>query len=402
MTESSGVPASSGELLQLEPRRDVLARASACSRTSTNVVEPLSGLVAAQGDRELKELYATAQANFDRAWALNVPRWVSTFSGGKDSTLVTLLAVDYLLSKKPRPSLHVVYADTQMEIPAMRETAQAMLRYLRRIGRETGLQIKVTEVTPAVEESFWVCMIGRGYPPPKPKFRWCTRRLKITPAEDIVSNGERTAVLTGVRYGESVQRTGRLLASCATGGECGQDFWFKKSGEDPNVTYVAPIVNWRTCKVWDFLTFIAPAGGWPTERVVGLYGDTNMRFGCWTCTLVRRDKTMEALVDREPESPLRLLHQFRNEILEESALRRNRLWRKDKRPGGGHWGPLRISFRRDLLARLSSLEENTRMPLISRAEKGEIQRIWAEYEAHKRGPKTRASRSAYRGQARPA
>lgn len=354
-------------------------------------VEPLGPFVAACLDGELRDLYTIARRNLDRAYDARLPRWVSTFSGGKDSTLVTLLAVDYLLSKPDPPTLEVVYADTQMEIPAMREAATSMLRFLRKVGRETGLKIRVQTVKPAIRDSYWVCMIGRGYPPPKPKFRWCTRRLKITPAVDIVSNGTPTAVLTGVRFGESAQRTGRLLASCATGGECGQDFWFKKSGDDPNVTYFAPIVNWRTCKVWDFLTFVAPAAGWPTQRVVGLYGATQLRFGCWTCTLVRRDKTMEALIGRDPSSPLRHLHSFRNEILYECALKKNRLRRK------GHWGPLRMEFRRSLLQRLGALERTSRMTLISPAERAEIGRLWAEYEMHKPGAKRARTRNPTEG-----
>ena len=38
-----------------------------------------------------------------------------------------------------------------------------------------------------IEESFWVNIIGRGYPPPNRTFRWCTQRMKIDPVSDLES-----------------------------------------------------------------------------------------------------------------------------------------------------------------------------------------------------------------------
>lgn len=336
-------------------------------------------------DHELKALFEGSYRAFDEVASRSFPRWVVTFSGGKDSTLTSILAAEYLAHMACPPRLEVVYSDTLMEIPAMRHAAGRFLSSLRRFSREKDLLIRTHVVEPKVEDRFWVRMIGRGYPPPKPKFRWCTKRLKIAPAAPIVNTGEPTAVLTGVRYGESAQRTGRLVASCATGGECGQDYWAQRGPSGSNITYFAPIVHWRTCKVWDFLHFVAPQAGWPTQDVYALYGDTSLRFGCWTCTLVRRDRTVEALVSRSPGTPLEELHRFRNEILAESALRKNRLRRR------GHWGPLRLEFRAALLRRLRALEDRTGLPLLSPEEELEIRAIWSEYVRHKRGPKPRAA-----------
>ena len=38
-------------------------------------------------------------------------------------------------------------------------------------------------LTPNIEETFWVNLIGKGYPAPNTKFRWCTERMKIRPSD---------------------------------------------------------------------------------------------------------------------------------------------------------------------------------------------------------------------------
>lgn len=335
-------------------------------------VESLAEALTRHPDRELHALFERSQKAFDEIASRHLPRWVVTFSGGKDSTLTALLAADYVSQMDgERPKLDVVYSDTLMEIPAMRKTVGSFLRYMRRFSKEHGLLIRVRVVRPKVEDRFWVRMIGKGYPPPKPKFRWCTRRLKITPAAPFVNTGEPTAVLTGVRYGESAQRTGRLVASCTNGGECGQDYWAQRGPRGSNITYFAPVIDWRTCKVWDFLHFVAPQAGWPTQDVFALYGDTSLRFGCWTCTLVRRDKTVETLIAREPKSALVKLHELREFIWTESKKPENRI------PKDGHLGPLSMSFRRRLLLDLLALEKGTGLTLISRREVDLIRAMWA-------------------------
>jgi len=331
----------------------------------------VSEAVAESPDSELRALLEKSELVFDEISSRNLSRWVVTFSGGKDSTLTALLAADYLAQLAQPPQLDVVYSDTLLEIPAMRSAAQSFLDYLREFGAVHELPIRVHIVRPKVSDRFWVRMIGKGYPPPKPKFRWCTKRLKIAPATPFVDTGEPTAVLTGVRYGESAQRTARLVASCATGGECGQDYWAQRGPRDSRITYFAPVIDWRTCKVWDFLHFVAPLAGWPTQDVYALYGDTSLRFGCWTCTLVRRDKTVEALIERDPGSSLVKLHDFREFIWAESQKPENRLV-KD-----GHLAGLTLEFRRDLLRRLRALERDTGRSLISAAEVRAIEQLWS-------------------------
>ncbi|HEV2449083.1 MAG TPA: phosphoadenosine phosphosulfate reductase family protein [Thermoplasmata archaeon] len=339
-------------------------------RLPTAPVESVKEALRQGTDRELLALYGKTERVFDEIAGRQLPRWVVTFSGGKDSTLTALLAADYVAELEHPPHLDIVYSDTLMEIPAMRKAAASFLCHLRAFARQRGLPIHTRIVRPKVEDRFWVRMIGKGYPPPKPKFRWCTRRLKIAPAATYVNSGKPTAVLTGVRYGESSGRTGRLVAACTNGGECGQDYWAQKGPKGSNITYFAPVIEWKTCKVWDFLHFVAPLAGWPTQDVYALYGDTSLRFGCWTCTLVRRDKTVEALIAREPGSPLERLHEFREFMWEESRKPENRLVKN------GHLAGLTLEFRQELMSALLGLQSETGCALISEEESEAIQRLW--------------------------
>lgn len=328
-------------------------------------------------DKTLVDFYNRSRLVFDEITRRSLDRWVVTFSGGKDSTLTALLAVDHLSELRDPPDLHVVYSDTRIEIPSMRAAAEKVIGHIRSLAGSTSLPITMHVVRPSVENTFWVRMLGRGYPPPKPKFRWCTRRLKIEPASPYVASGLPTAVLTGVRYGESKDRTARLVASCATGGECGQDYWVRKGPKTSQVTYFAPIVHWTTCKVWDFLHFVAPMVGWPTQEIYALYGDSNLRFGCWTCTLVRRDKTVETLIERNPQSGLSLLHRFREEMWQESRDLKNREMRN------GQPAALKVEFRSELLQRLLDVQSLVGLQLISEDEVATIRKMWVEPEARK-------------------
>src|SRR5208337_4460920 len=112
--------------------------------------------------------------------------------------------------------------------------------------RLSKLPIHCHIVKPKLEDRFWVNVLGKGYPPPHQRFRWCTNRLKIRPCEyglrkHIIKG--KTAIITGVRFGESHSRDQRLNASCVRGGECGQGIWFEKSNR-LGVGYLAPIINW--------------------------------------------------------------------------------------------------------------------------------------------------------------
>jgi len=314
-----------------------------------------------------------------RALATAVERgfnhWILTFSGGKDSTATLILALETALEKQlPIQRIDVVYSDTLIEIPVIQQHAIHFLEFLAGVERLRQLPMHLHIVRPALEERFWVCLLGKGYPPPHQRFRWCTRRLKIEPVEaqlrDII-RPNRTGIVTGVRFGESVERDRQLRASCRRGGECGQGAWLQYSTRLQAV-YLAPIAYWQACDVWDFLNFWAPGRGYPVNLLEDIYNGRDTRFGCWMCTVVRQDKAMAKIVGRHEWAHLRPLMDFRDRILSITQSARSRYLRPDGKPGR-----LSLETRRQLLDELLRLQDTVGICLIEEDEVQYIRTLWA-------------------------
>jgi DNA sulfur modification protein DndC len=240
--------------------------------------------------------------------------------------------------------------------------------------RVARLPIYCHVVCPEIEQRFWVCLLGKGYPPPHQRFRWCTRRLKIEPVEDALKSfvkPGKTLILTGVRFGESRARDARLHQSCGRGGECGQGVWFQFSSR-LQAAYMAPIVEWGECDVWDFLQFHAPALGYPTRHIEdSIYNGRETRFGCWICTVVRQDRTMEKITALLQWSHLRPLLDFRQRVKELTSRPESRLIRPDGKPGR-----LTLAVRRQLLDELLKLQTTVGIEIVSPDEIVIIQKYW--------------------------
>ena len=105
--------------------------------------------------------------------------WLVGFSGGKDSTMLASLIFDAVLAipavqrKKP---VSVLCTDTRVEIPAIAEMVEGTLARMQKFSQQNDLSIDASLLRPPPEQSFWVNLIGRGYPPPNRTFRWCTQR----------------------------------------------------------------------------------------------------------------------------------------------------------------------------------------------------------------------------------
>jgi len=304
-------------------------------------------------------------------------RWVLTFSGGKDSTTTVVLALETALREKlPVDRIDVVYSDTLVEIPVVRHFALEFLKFLAGSDRLRSLPLRFHVVRPAPEERFWVCLLGKGYPPPHQRFRWCTKRLKIEPVEEHlrgVIRPNRTVIITGVRFGESSERDRRLYESCRRGGECGQGAWFRY-GRRLQAAYLAPIAFWKACDVWDFLNLYAPQWGYPTrglEREV--YNGRETRFGCWTCTVVKQDKAMQRITALPQWAHLRPLLEFRERVLRLTGSEESRYVRPD-----GRRGRLSLETRRRLLEELLQLQEKIGIRLIEEEEVGLIRKLWSD------------------------
>lgn len=251
-------------------------------------------------------------------YGMEYRHWAIAYSGGKDSS-ATVAAVVHLIETQqvPRPeSLTILYADTRQEIPPLHIGAMHMLETLRTRGYDARV------VLPKLDDRYFVYMLGRGVPPPNNNtLRWCTPQIKVEPMTAALAQlrderGEKFLMLTGVRIGESAARDGRIALSCGkNGAECGQG-WFQETTPASVADTLAPLLHWRVCHVWDWLTFNASDHGLPTQLVAEVYGgneaeEMNARTGCIGCPLATKDTALDYVLSQEQWAYLAPLKQLR-------------------------------------------------------------------------------------------
>jgi DNA sulfur modification protein DndC len=317
--------------------------------------------------------------------------WLVGFSGGKDSTMLASLIFDVILSipaEQRKKAVSVVCTDTRVEIPAIVEMVEGTLDRMRKYSQQNGLNIEASLLKPTIEESFWVNMIGRGYPPPNHTFRWCTQRMKIDPVNVFVQQrlghwGEAILHL-GARRAESSTRAQTMAGREARNG-------LHRHPDLPRVWVSNPIEFLSTEDVWGYLLQKPNPWGGDNRALYKLYAsasngecpiqiDTstpscgNSRFGCWTCTVVDRDRASEGLLASGDERMEKLI-EFRETLL---FYRDPANGKRDTRRMNGNQGPgpLLISARRELLANLLALQEEVQLQLISPEELLLIQQMW--------------------------
>ena len=109
----------------------------------------------------------------------------------------------------------------------------------------------------------------------------------------------------------------------------------------------------------------------------------NSRFGCWCCTMVKEDKSLQNFIDHGAEN-LRPLRRFRNWLVDLRATPEARDWRR--RNGSVYFnnegelgrGPFTLEARKEILRRLLMLEEETGFELITVDELKMIDKIWED------------------------
>lgn len=297
-------------------------------------------------------------------------RWIVTYSGGKDSTTVCVIACEVIRRglSWAADSVDIIYCDTLQEIPSLHRLALDFLDYASHLSRSANLPIQTHITRPRQDQTFWFLLLGKGYPAPHRQFWWCTERLKINPVKQKLvelNHQEDSVVLTGVRFGESPRRDIRMRQrhQCLGQGECGQALTYQNA--------VAPIAHWKTCQIWDFLTLWAPSWDWPTQKLADLYGNEPVRFGCWTCTLVDRDRALDAVVQDPEWVHLTALGKFREFLKQKTANPQARIRRPD-----GRLGKLTLKTRAELLDALRDLEQRTGLSLIAHEEVQRIREYW--------------------------
>jgi DNA sulfur modification protein DndC len=327
------------------------------------------------------------------AYGAAYDHWAVAFSGGKDSS-ATVTAVFHLIEtgrvKAPK-SLTVLYADTRMELPPLHATAMTILDELKARGANVEI------VVPPIDRRYFVYMFGRGVPPPGSNFRWCTGMLKITPMIEALrklrdQQGQKFLTMTGVRTGESAARDARIVLSCGkNNSECGQG-WFQESTPESVSDTLAPIVHWRLCHVWDWLTGLVPDAldhGFSTKLIAAIYGqdedlETHARTGCVGCPVASRDYALEQIVKRPgwtrfaPLLELRALYADLKEP--ENRVRKDGTERKADGSlvhNPCRMGPLTMEARRYGLAMVKDIQSRAGVDLINSEEEQRIMELIA-------------------------
>lgn len=292
-----------------------------------------SSAFAAQG---LTDAVMAHVAEIADLYAADEIPWVVGYSGGKDSTAVLQLVWTALAGLPPdrrcKP-VYVISTDTLVENPIVALWVSKSLDTMAKAAQEQGLPLTSHRLTPATENTFWVNLIGRGYPAPRPKFRWCTERLKINPSTHFITSvvqrhGEAILVL-GTRKAESAIRA-RVMDRYEKGRERER---LSPNGSLANSYIYTPIEEWSNDDVWMYLMQIPNPWGYDNRDLLTMYqgasadgecplvvdantpscGDS--RFGCWVCTLVDQDKSMQAMIQNDDEKQWMLpLLELRNRL----------------------------------------------------------------------------------------
>lgn len=343
--------------------------------------------------------------------------WICGYSGGKDSTAVVQL-VWQALSELPQEHLkkpvHIISTDTLVESPVIALWATESLNKMEAAVDFDGKHLPIIphRLVPATTNTFWVNLIGRGYPYPRKDFRWCTDRMKIDPSNRFIKNildAESEAILVlGTRKAESSTRKTVM--------EQYEKRRYRDhlspNGSFPNSYVFTPIENWSNDNVWQYLVQVPNPWGHSNKDLLAMYSgasadgecplviDTstpscgNSRFGCWVCTMVSEDKSMAAMIQNDEEKAWMLpMLEFRNYIAGNWRTDRDR---RDFRKRDGHlqWhngqlvhGPYTKKTREDFLRRLLEVEklvheigpeEIKDVPLITMDELRFIRQIWLD------------------------
>ena len=330
--------------------------------------------------------------------------WIVAYSGGKDSTLLLQLVWEVAAAAEPvrRRPIYVVSNDTLVESPLVIDHLRRSLKVIRAAAGAAGLPITVKVTEPCIDQTFWVNVIGRGYIPPTRNFRWCTDRMKILPTnrllDRLVLTHGRAVLLIGTRRSESRNRGRAMTQRGVTATE------MNPHGTIENCRMFAPLADLGDDDVWKILMQRRPPWGGSHRDLITLYrnagggecplvlskedapscGTTSPRFGCWTCTVVQKDRSMRGIIDagHEDEEKLEAFAEFREWLIELREDNRNRLpVRRDGRTklredGTRVFGPFTIEVRETILDRLRALEAETGQSLIVPEELDVIYDIW--------------------------
>ena len=355
--------------------------------------------------RTMDDIYAEIQ----QVYLGDSRPWILGFSGGKDSTCMIQViwsALEKLPKSRLTKKIYIISSDTLVESPKIVETVTDSLERMERAAKKSMLPVQTNLVRPKLSDTFWVCMIGKGYPAPSNTFRWCTDRLKIKSANSFIM--DRVS-----EHGEVVMALGSRKAESSTRAQVMSNHEIKGSRLShhntlPQAFIYAPLRDFTTEDVWNYLlqNTTNPWDG-NNRDLLAMYRDANAaecplvidtstascgnsRFGCWVCTVVEHDRSMESMIDNGEEwmEPLLELRQ----MLKDTQDPEKKSEFRNLKHRNGHvvfwnekvaYGPYKFDFCKKifkmLLAAQVAVRKNGPDPdiaLIHESEVHEIQRLW--------------------------
>lgn len=332
--------------------------------------------------------------------------WLIGYSGGKDSSMLVSLVIDMVMrlpEKERTKKIFIVTSDTGVENPIVKKYMHSSSQKINEFSLKNKANIVADIIYPDVFQSFWSLVIGLGYPTPEPPgFRWCTERLKILPmnkyTNSVIEQYGEVVLLLGVRKAESLSRR-RSITSREIEGK------LLTPHSDIAKAYVYnPLTEIKNDLVWEYLLRNDGIFSWGVnmkylfslyqgeemgeeQSVIGQIDKDkipvtgNSRFGCWCCTIVKVDKSLQRFIDNG-STELEPLREFRNWLV---SIRQNPEFRDNKRRNGkvykksnGEYGfgPFKLSARQEILRRLLVLQRDTGFELITDEELKIIDTIW--------------------------
>ena len=362
------------------------------------------------GSRPLNDIYREIQEVY---LSSNRP-WLIGYSGGKDST-TTLQLVWYALSKldknRLKQPIYVISSDTLVENPLIIKRLRKSIDKINSAAKKANIPVTAKLIRPEVTDSFWVNLLGRGYSAPSNSFRWCTDRLKIKPSNKFILErasefGEVITVL-GSRLSESQMRARSINKKERKV----EGSLLSKHLDLPGVRVYYPIKDFTEDDVWDYLSHISNPWGDDNKALADFYRDASAgeryfvmdkpsppgeqsRFGCWVCTLVERDKSMEALI-QGGKTWLYPMLEIHDKLVETQDPDKKHIYRQIKRRSGRVdikkdgsgvvYGPYKPEFRKEILHMILEAEKKIKEMnsefsegLITVEELHEIRRIWRD------------------------
>lgn len=332
--------------------------------------------------------------------------WLIGYSGGKDSSLLVSLVVETVSRIAPQErtkKIFIVTSDTGVENPVVKRYMHYSSNKINEFSIKNNANIQADIIYPDVSQSFWSLVIGLGYPTPEPPgFRWCTERLKILPmnryTSEIIDKYGEVVLLLGVRKAESLTRK-RSITSREIEGKL-----LIPHNDIPKAYVYNPLTEIPNELVWEYLLKDNGISAWgidmkylfslyqgeamgEEQSVIGQIDKDkipvtgNSRFGCWCCTIVKIDKSLQRFIDNG-STELIPLREFRNWLV---SVRQDPEFRDNKRRNGkvyqkanGEYGfgPFKMSARQEILRRLLTLQRDTGFELITNDELKMIDTIW--------------------------